>query len=100
LAQLLGSVMTFSCPSFFASATSALKPPQFTAEVQVEKSVLLAVPLPLALVPGELEELELQPAASKIEPTAAAVATIALDARKVNPPMSPPGNRGERWHLG
>ena len=40
-----------------------------------------------------LEELELlQPAASKIDPIAAADATIAFDARKVKPsPCRPPG---------
>ena len=44
------------------------------------------------LATGVLEELDelLQPAASKMDPTAAADATIALDARKINPPMPPP----------
>lgn len=50
-----------------------------------------------------LEELELlQPAASMIDPIAAAVATIALDARKVKPSHArPPGVQGDkRLHLG
>ena len=49
-----------------------------------------------------LEELEAQPAASKTDPTAAAVATIAFDARKVKPsPCRPQGFvGGKRWHLG
>jgi len=48
-----------------------------------------------------LEELEeLHPAASKIDPIAAADATIAFDARKVNPPMPSPGVRVRRLHLG
>ena len=53
-----------------------------------------AVPAAAALL-EELEEL-LHPAASKIDPIAAADATIAFDARKVNPPMPPPGVRGRR----
>ncbi len=61
-------------------------------------AVLLAELLAEVLVAGAvvllvLEEL-LQPAARRMEPTAAAVATIALDARKINPPMLPPGVRG------
>ena len=63
---------------------------------------------PLAELPAAaaelLDELPLlpQPAASKIEPTAAAVAAIAFDARKVKPsPCPPPGViGGKRWHLG
>ena len=49
-----------------------------------------------------LEELELlQPAASMVNPTAAAVATIAFDARKVKTlPCRPHGSGGKRWHLG
>jgi hypothetical protein len=39
-----------------------------------------------APVAAELPEL-LQPAASKIDPIAAAAATIAFDARKCNPPL-------------
>jgi hypothetical protein len=51
--------------------------------------------LPLAGVVVVLEELELlQPAASKTDPTVATVATIAFDARKVNPPMPAPGVQG------
>jgi hypothetical protein len=59
-------------------------PPPEAAEVAVAQLVelpaapLLAVPLPV-----ELELLH--PAASKTDPTAAAVATIAFDARKVKP---------------
>jgi len=52
-------------------------------------AVLLA-PAALLLLLLELDEL-LQPAASKMDPTAAAVATIALDARKINPPLPPRG---------
>jgi hypothetical protein len=67
-------------------------PPQEAAEVQVAKLAVLAAealaeePPAAALldVLAELEELELllQPAASRIDPTAATAATIALDARK------------------
>jgi hypothetical protein len=46
------------------------------------------------LLVEELDEL-LQPAASKMDPTAAAVATIALDARKVKPSPAAPGVWGE-----
>ena len=60
---------------------------------------LAAEPL-LLLLPAAaelLDELELQPAASKIEPIAAADATIAFDARKVKPsPCRPPGILGGR----
>ena len=43
-----------------------------------------------------LEELEeLQPAARSMEPTAAAVATIALDARKIKPSPAAPGVWGD-----
>jgi hypothetical protein len=73
-------------------------PPKAAAEVAVLASTVAPVPL-LAVEPAAaaallLEELELlQPAASKIEPTAAALATIALDARKVKPsPCRPTGN--------
>lgn len=38
-----------------------------------------------------LVELELHPAASKIDPTAAAAATIVFDARKVTLPCPPGG---------
>ncbi len=67
---------------------------------------LAAEPLPLAELPAAaelLEELELlHPAASKIEPIAAADATIAFDARKVKPSPCRPQefSGGERWHLG
>ena len=84
--------MTFSCPSFSAAATRALMPPQAAAEVavaQLQLAAALAVdeePPPAAALVVELaalDELELlQPAASKIDPTAATAATIALDARK------------------
>jgi hypothetical protein len=77
-------------------------PPKAAAEVAVLASTVAPVPLlaaELAVEPAAaaallLEELELlQPAASKIEPTAAALATIALDARKVKPsPCRPTGN--------
>jgi hypothetical protein len=57
-------------------------PPQEAAEVQVAQLVELAAE-PLA-------ELLPQPAASKIAPTAAAVATIVFDARKVKPSPARP----------
>jgi hypothetical protein len=74
-------------------------PPPAAAEVAVAQFVELAAePLPLAEVPAGaelLEELELlQPAASNIDPTAAAVATIALDARKVKPSRAAPRGAG------
>jgi len=55
-----------------------------------------------------LVELELlQPAASRIEPTAAAAATIAFDARKMKPSHAAPSTRGhalaswlDKSHLG
>jgi hypothetical protein len=81
-------------------------PPKAAAEVAVlalTAAVLpVAVLLLLLLAPAaaagllELDELLAQPAASKMEPTAAAVATIALDARKVNTlPLPPLGLRGD-----
>jgi hypothetical protein len=74
-------------------------PPQEAAEVQVAQFVVLAVEPPLAA--AELLELLLQPAASRMDPTAAADATIAFDARKVKPSHAAPrGTGGERWHLG
>ena len=94
MAQLEGSVMTFSFPSFSAAATRALMPPHAVAEVavaQLQLAAALAVELPpaaaeLLAVLAELDELDelelLHPAASKTDPTAATAATIALDARK------------------
>jgi hypothetical protein len=76
-------------------------PPPAAAEVAVAQFVELAAePLLLAELPATgaelLEELELlQPAASKIDPTAAAVATIAFDARKVKPSHAAPRARGQ-----
>jgi len=77
-------------------------PPPWAAEVAVDQSVAAAELLLPAAADEELAaaagvllgEPELpQPAASKIDPTAAADATIAFDARKVNPPMpAPRGN--------
>jgi len=87
-------------------------PPPPVADVAVDQSAAAAEPLPLAAAEDELpaaaaagvpEELELlQPAASMIDPTAAAVATIAFDARKVKPSHArPQGLQGDkRWHLG
>jgi hypothetical protein len=81
-------------------------PPKAVAEVAVLASTAAALALAVLLVEllaevlaaGAvvlvLEEL-LQPAARRMEPTAAAVATIALDARKINPPMLPPGYEGQ-----
>jgi hypothetical protein len=67
----------------------------------VDQSVAAAEPLAPAAADDELpaaaevlllEEPELlQPAASRIDPTAAVAATIVFDARKVNPPMPAPG---------
>jgi hypothetical protein len=96
--------MTFSCPSFSAAATRPLMPPKAAAEVAVLASTDAALPVAvLPLLAAELlEELDelLQPAASKMEPTAAAVATITLDARKVKPSPAAPGVWGRPWHLG
>lgn len=80
-------------------------PPPEAADVAVDQSVVLAA-VPLLAVPAAaalvLEELELlHPAASRIDPTVAAAATIAFDARKVKTlPCSPQGCGGQRWHLG
>jgi hypothetical protein len=76
-------------------------PPPPAADVAVDQLVELAAELPpaedelpaAAVVPEELELL--QPAASMIDPIAAAVATIAFDARKVKPsPCPSPGLTG------
>jgi hypothetical protein len=75
-------------------------PPPAVADVAVVQSVVLLeleleVEPPAAAAAGLLEELEAQPAASKTDPTAAAVATIAFDARKVKPsPCRPQGLSG------
>ena len=103
--------MTFSWPSFLAAAMRPFMPPKAAAEVAVLAST--AAVLALAVPPAELlaagallEELE-QPAARRMEPTAATLATIALDARKINPPMLPQGIPGQAcaswldtWNLG
>ena len=91
--------MTFSCPSFLAAAMRPLMPPKAAAEVAVLASTDEVLPVaellaPAALLLLELDEL-LQPAASKMDPTAAAVATIALDARKVKPSPAAPRVWGE-----
>jgi hypothetical protein len=80
-------------------------PPKAAAEVAVLGSAAaLELPLAEVLAPAAglvLEELELlQPAASKIDPTAAALATIALDVRKVKPSPCRPGIAGRPWYLG
>jgi hypothetical protein len=100
LAQLDGSVMTFSCPSFSAAATRAEKPPPACADVAVAQFVLLELELLLAGVVLELELL-LQPAASKMLPIAAPAATIALVARKISS-ICRPGRtaQGIPSHLG
>src|ERR1700684_2638840 len=87
--------MTFSWPSFLAAALGPFMPPRAAAEVAVLASTaaVLALAVPPAAVLVELDELE-QPAARRMEPTAATLATIALDARKINPPMLPPGDTG------
>jgi hypothetical protein len=79
-------------------------PPPAAADVAVAQfAELAAEPLLLGELPAAaaaelLEELELlQPAASKIDPIAAADATIAFDARKVIPsPARLPGVNGGR----
>jgi hypothetical protein len=71
-------------------------PPPAAADVAVDQSVELPAELPpaddeLPAAALELEEPELlQPAASMIDPTAATVATIAFDARKVKPSHARP----------
>jgi hypothetical protein len=70
-------------------------PPKAAAEVAVLASTVELVPVLAEELAAAaellLEELELpQPAASKIDPTAAALATIALDVRKVKPSPMPP----------
>ena len=84
--------MTFSWPSFLAAATRPLMPPKAAAEVAVLASTAAAVALEVPLAAGleELDELA-QPAARRMDPTAATAAAIVLDARKINPPMLPPG---------
>ena len=86
--------MTFSCPSFLAAATRPLMPPKAAAEVAVLASTDEVLPVAVLLAAAELVGLVLavveldelaQPAASKMDPTAATEATIALDARKVKP---------------
>jgi hypothetical protein len=67
-------------------------PPKAAAEVAVlaftEGAALPEEPVPVAA--ELLGELELQPAASKIDPTAATAATIAFEMRKVNPSHARP----------
>jgi hypothetical protein len=76
-------------------------PPHEAAEVQVAQFVALVLAVEPPLAAAELLELLLQPAASRMDPTAAADATIAFDARKVKPSHAAPrGTGGERWHLG
>jgi hypothetical protein len=76
-------------------------PPPAVADVAVDQSVVVpaellapaaADELAVAAAAALLEELELllHPAASMIDPTAAAVATIAFDARKVKPSHAAP----------
>jgi hypothetical protein len=74
-------------------------PPKAAAEVAVlaltEAPGLAEEPPPVAA--ELLGELELQPAASKIDPTAAVAATIAFDMRKVRPlPCQAPGLLGAK----
>src|ERR1700722_13680038 len=105
--------MTLSWPSALAAAIRAVRPPPAAAEVAVVQSAVLAADgLLLAGAAAELaadellagaaaELLELllellQPAASKMEPTEATVATIAFDARKVKTlPCRPHGSGGK-----
>src|ERR1700733_3642780 len=87
--------MTFTWPSFLAAAMRPFMPPKAAAEVAVLASTaaVLALAVPPAAGLVGLDELG-QPAARRMEPTAATLATIALDARKINPPMLPPGDTG------
>ena len=64
--------MTFSWPSFLAAAMRPFMPPKAAAEVAVLASTaaVLALEVPPAAVLVELDELE-QPAARRMEPTAA-----------------------------
>jgi len=71
-------------------------PPQAVTEEQVAQSVVLPDAEPDAVD----ELLELHPAASRIDPTAAVAATIAFDARKVRPSHAAPRGAGSAWHLG
>jgi hypothetical protein len=70
-----------------AASTDAPALALLVAELLEEAEVLVLVVV--------LDELLLQPAASKMEPTAATPATIALDARKVEPSPAAPGMWGE-----
>jgi hypothetical protein len=76
-------------------------PPKAAAEVAVLASTDAVLPVAVLLLLAaaellELDELLEQPAASKMDPTAAAAATIALDARKVNTlPLPPLGLRDD-----
>jgi hypothetical protein len=76
-------------------------PPKAAAEVAVLALTDEVLPVAVLLLAAELEELDelLQPAASKMEPTAAAVATIALDARKVKPSPAAPGVCGATFGI-
>ena len=82
--------MVLSCPSFLAAVTRAFMPPQAATEEQVAQSVVL----PDAELAAVDEPLELHPAASRIDPTAALAAAIAFDARKVRPSHAAPRGKG------
>ncbi|HUA27468.1 MAG TPA: hypothetical protein VMC03_01175 [Streptosporangiaceae bacterium] len=69
MAQLLGSVMTLSCPSFSAALTRADIPPPAATDVTFDQSVDEPEP------PDELPLL-LHPAASTTVPITAAMATV------------------------
>ena len=88
--------MTFSCPSFFAAATRAFIPPKAAADVAVAALAEPPEPLPDAALLLELLDPLLQPAASRMLPSAAVAAMIALVARKIssicNPGRSRPGH--------
>jgi hypothetical protein len=78
-------------------------PPKAAAEVAVLASTAALVLLAEELAAAELllDELELlQPAASRIDPTAAALATIALDARKEKTSRAAPWIAGGPSYLG
>ena len=73
MAQLDGSVMTLSWPSFSAAATRALMPPPAAAEVAVAQLVVLVLLLVVLLLPLlELDELQ---AAVSTKPLATAALT-------------------------
>jgi hypothetical protein len=97
LAQLAGSVMTLSVPSFLAAATSASMPPPAATEEAVAQLVPLPVS-PLALPLLEFEEL--QPTVSSRLPVTAAAAAMACLARKIPSQTTVPARGDQDADLG